>query len=77
MISKRTKEALKARKIAGVKIGKSRDLRKSKLDKYKEEIISLLRNGFSKKFVADRYGSSQVNLYNWIKKNKLDVSLQN
>jgi transposase len=49
---------------------------KSKLDVFKEEIIALLRNGSSKKFVANRYGSSQVNLYNWIKKNNIDVSSQ-
>jgi transposase len=49
---------------------------KSKLDAFKEEIIALLRNGSSKKFVADRYGTSQVNLYNWLKKNNLDVTCQ-
>jgi transposase len=49
---------------------------KSKLDVFKEEIIVLLRNGSSKKFVADRYGTSQVNLYNWIKKNDLNVTSQ-
>jgi transposase-like protein len=43
---------------------------------FKEEIVALLRNGSSKKFVADRYGTSQVNLYNWIKKNNLDVKQQ-
>ena len=47
-----------------------------KLDEFKEEIVALLRNGSSKKFVADRYGTSQVNLYNWLNKNKLDVKQQ-
>ena len=46
------------------------------LDEFKEEIVALLRNGSSKKFVADRYGTSQVNLYNWLKKNSLDVTCQ-
>jgi DNA invertase Pin-like site-specific DNA recombinase len=76
LISKRTKEALRARKNAGVKLGRPCGVGKSKLDKFKEEIVALLRNGSSKKFVADRYGTSQVNLYNWLKKNKLDVTCQ-
>ena len=77
LISKRTKEALRARKIAGVKLGRPRGVGKSKLDEFKEEIVALLRNGSTKKFVADRYGTSQVNLYNWIKKNSIDVTVQN
>jgi DNA invertase Pin-like site-specific DNA recombinase len=76
LISKRTKEALRARKVAGVKLGRPCGVGKSKLDAFKEEIVALLRNGSSKKFVADRYGSSQVNLYNWLKKNNLDVTCQ-
>src|SRR5210317_215346 len=76
LISKRTKEALKARKVAGIKLGRPKGVGKSKLDEYKEEIVALLRNGSSKKFVANRYGSRQVNLYNWIRKNDIDLSLQ-
>ena len=77
LISKRTKEELRARKVAGVKLGRPRGAGKSKLDEFKEEIVALLRNGSSKKFVADRYKTSQINLYNWLKKNKLDVTCQN
>jgi hypothetical protein len=63
-------------KVAGVKLGRPRGVGKSKLDAFKEEIIALLRNGSSKKFVADRYGTSQVNLYNWLKKNNIEVTCQ-
>ena len=68
LISKRTKEALKARKVAGVKFGRPKGAGKSKLDEFKEEIVALLRNGSSKKFVANRFGTSQMNLYNWLNK---------
>ena len=70
-------QALKARKVAGVKLGRPKGVGKSKLDEFKEEIVALLRNGSSKKFVANKYESSQVNLYNWLNKNKLDVTCQN
>ena len=76
LISKRTKEALRARKVAGIKLGRPKGAGKSKLDEFKEEIVALLRNGSSKKFVAGRYGTSQVNLYNWLNKNDIDVTCQ-
>ena len=63
-------------KDVGVKLGRPRGAGKSKLDEYKEEIVALLRNGSTKAFVSDRYGTSQVNLYTWIKKNRLDVTCQ-
>ena len=70
LISSRTKEALKARKAAGVRLGRPPGPGKSKLDPYGEEIIALLKNGSTKTWVAKRYGCTLPNLYNWLKKNK-------
>ncbi|MFO7784202.1 MAG: hypothetical protein R6V25_06175 [Desulfatiglandales bacterium] len=61
-------------KAAGVKLGRPKGPGKSKLDPHREEIVALLKNGTSKRFVAKRYETSPVNLYNWLKKNEIDVS---
>ena len=73
LISARTKEALKARKAAGVKLGRPKGPGKSKLDVYREEIIALLKNGSTKTFVAKKYGTTLPNLYNWLTKNKVNI----
>jgi DNA invertase Pin-like site-specific DNA recombinase len=72
LISARTKEGLKARKAQGVQLGRPKGPGKSKLDQYRPEIEALLKNGATKSYVAKRYGTTQVNLYNWLKKNKID-----
>lgn len=71
LISSRTKEALRVKKEMGMKLGRPPGPGKSKLDQYKEEIVSLLSNGSTKKFVAKRYGTTPANLYNWLKKHNL------
>ena len=70
LISERTKKGLRARKEAGVKLGRPKGPGKSKLDPHKEEIIALLTNISTKTFIAKRYGCSVPNLFNWLKKNK-------
>ncbi|MGA3117735.1 MAG: recombinase family protein [Syntrophobacteraceae bacterium] len=74
LISMRTKEALAARRAAGVKLGRKKRPGKSRLDQYKVEIVALLRNGSPKSFIARRYKVSEPTLYNWISKNQLNVS---
>ena len=76
LISARTTEALRVRKALGVKLGRPKGPGKSKLDVHKDEIVALLRDGVPKKRVAKKYSTSIVNLYNWIAKNELDVSVR-
>ena len=71
LISSRTKEALRARKAQGIKLGRPKGTGKSRLDEFRPEIEALLNNGSSKRFIANRYNISEQALYNWLKKREL------
>ncbi len=73
IISERTKEGLQAAKAKGKQLGRPRGPGKSKLDKHRDEIIALLKNGSTKTFVARRYGTTAVNLINWLRKNEIKI----
>lgn len=73
LISRRTKEGLRAARAKGKLLGRPKGPGKSKLDPHREEIISLLKLGVPKTRIAAKYGSTPVNLWNWLQKNKIDV----
>lgn len=77
LISKRTSEALNAKRSLGHKLGRPIGPGKSKLDLFKIEIEALLSNGSTQKFIAKRYKTTPANLSNWIKKNKIKIFSQN
>ena len=73
LISERTKEGLRARKAAGVVLGRPKGPGKSRLDEYQEEIVAMLKNGSTKVFIARKYNTSLPNLFNWLKKRKIKI----
>jgi len=70
LISQRTKEALAARKKAGITLGRPKGIGKSKLDRFCPEIEALLANGSKQSFIAKRYATTESNLSRWLKKQR-------
>jgi DNA invertase Pin-like site-specific DNA recombinase len=73
LISSRTIESLKARKAAGVILGRPVGSGTSKLDAYKEEITALLRTGSRQNYIAKKYNITPPALNQWLKKHKISI----
>lgn len=71
LISKRTREGLKAARAKGKLLGRPKGPGKSKLDDHREEIIALIKTGSTQVYIAKKYKTTQPNLYNWLRKNGL------
>ena len=76
LISERTKEGLARARAMGKLLGRPKGPGKSRLDPYKKEIISLLKTGSSKTYLAKKYNVTPPTLYNWLKKNKITVAAE-
>jgi DNA invertase Pin-like site-specific DNA recombinase len=71
LIRTRTKAGLQAAREKGKILGRPQGTGKSRLDSHKNEIISLLKSGSKKAYIAKKYHTSPPNLQNWLKKHDL------
>jgi DNA invertase Pin-like site-specific DNA recombinase len=76
LISMRTKEALQSRKAAGKLLGrpKGRQSTKLKLDTRKQEIVTYLDKGISKRSIAKLVDCAPSTLYYWLERHQLSKS---
>lgn len=68
LISLRTREALHARKMQGVRLGRPQGKGKSRLDEHTADIQRLIALKVPKTIIAKQYSCSVGNLYNFLNK---------
>ena len=73
LIVARTKEGIKAAKAQGKILGRPTGIGKSRLDQFQVEIVSMLKNGVQKKFIAKRYNVSPATLTHWVKTHNINT----
>jgi DNA invertase Pin-like site-specific DNA recombinase len=72
-VSERTKEGLRVARAKGKLIGRPRGPGRSKLDPHRPEIEALLRQGSTKAYIAERYGTSPANLIHYLKTRNIKI----
>ena len=75
-ISMRTKEALAARKAAGMTLGRPKGKSKTvKLDDHEDEIKGYLRKGINKRAIAKLVDCAPSTLYDWMKRRNIKTEV--
>ena len=79
LMSLRTKEALTAKKLKGISLGKPKGtIQKSKFDMQREKIEELLAVGLSVRKISKLLGyNNHIGLNNYVKKRKIKLNLKN
>ena len=79
LMSLRTKEALTAKKLKGISLGKPKGtIQKSKFDLQREKIEELLAVGLSVRKISKLLGyNNHIGLNNYVKKRKIKLNLKN
>jgi putative DNA-invertase from lambdoid prophage Rac len=79
LMSLRTKEALTAKKLSGISLGKPKGtIQKSKFDLQRDKIEELLGVGLSVRKISKLLGyNNHIGLNNYVKKRKIKINLNN
>ena len=72
LISQRVSEGIRARQAMGKHFGRKKGVPgKSKLDEYRNQIISMIKECVPKTKISKKYNTRVQNLINWLKMNDL------